>query len=1074
MKKLLLPFSFLLCCFTMNAQTWKKVQKPQAAPSELIRTNDYSSNQVFLQFDPTNLKNQLLSAQKRNTGKPGVLITMPTITGDQQFLVWEKSNFSPALQAKYPQIRAYYGIGVNDSSSALYFSLSPSGIETMLMKGGNTQFIEPYTKDASVYVLFESANRSPGTMPLVCNTEEKALASKTHTSVTRSNTGTFRTFRLALSCTGEYGAYHGGTVTGALAAMNATMTRVNGVYDIDLAVELIMIANDDAVVYTDAASDPYSDAANMSNWNGELQNNLTSVIGEENYDIGHLFGATGGGGNAGCIGCVCEDGSKGSGITSPADGVPQGDNFDIDYVAHEMGHQLGGTHTFSYNVEGSGTNIEPGSGSTIMAYAGITGSYDVQAHSDDYFAYASVQQIQDNLEGKSCAVTSSINNNAPVVNAGPDYVIPKGTPFILTGSATDAENDSLTYCWEQFDDAGSLSGNNSFASATKASGPTFRSFSPTAVPIRYFPALTRVKANSLTSNFESVSNVARPLNFTLTVRDNSANGGQTATDAVLLNVSTAAGPFLVTAPNTTTAIQAGSNVTVTWNVAGTDANGVNSKFVDIYLSADAAVTFPTLLASNVPNDGSEIVTMPETAGSGRRIMVRSHDNIFFDISNANFSTSAAGVTQSIAFSGVAGDQNKTACGNETSISYTFKYNAIGGYTTPTTFSATGNPDGTTVSFNPATMTASGNVTMTVSNLGSGASGFYTIAITSTSGTITKTFNSYLKLGNPAVTLASPADNAYGVSPSATLTWNASPVADQYLVQVATDEAFTNIINTATVTGNTFVASGLSELTTYYWRVQGSNASCTGNFSSTFRFTTGQLSCAVSSSTTVVTISSTGTPTVTSTINIPTGVTIADINATVKINHTYVSDLTVNLISPAGTSVTLLSGVCEDKNNINATFDDSGNDLVCSSGSPVVSGTIKPKVALSAFAGQSSAGTWTLQVSDSTSGDGGSIQSWSLNICQAIIPLGVTENEKLDFSVYPNPNNGSFTIQSGKVVSDKVKVAVYDMQGRQIFNKDFDGTGTFNQNIQLDNAAAGVYLLSVTDGERKDVKRIVIQ
>src|SRR4030095_12870827 len=295
----------------------------------------------------------------------------------------------------------------------------------------------------------------------------------------------------------EYSNYFGATsssqVALVLAAFNATLTRCNGVYEKDLALHLNLIANTTSVIYYNPSTDPYS--PNLSQWNAQLQSTLTNVIGEANYDIGHMFGASGGGGNAGCIGCICVNGQKGSGITSPADAIPEGDNFDIDYVVHEVGHQLGANHTFSMSNEGTGVNKEVGSGITIMGYAGIT-SQDVAAHSIDIYHEASIAQIQSNLGTKTCPVTSSMTNSTPVVAAVSNYTIPISTPFALTGSATDANaGDVLTYCWEQNDNAGSgQTGASSVASATKATGPNWISFSPTTNPTRLFPKLATILA----------------------------------------------------------------------------------------------------------------------------------------------------------------------------------------------------------------------------------------------------------------------------------------------------------------------------------------------------------------------------------------------------------------------------------------------------------------------------------------------------------------------------------------------------------------------------------------------------
>jgi hypothetical protein len=286
--------------------------------------------------------------------------------------------------------------------------------------------MEPYSNDHAIYAVYKS-HREKGNLPWTCTTTEKQMVSKINAQLSfttlsaGTSTGQLKTMRLAQSCNAEYSNYFGATsssqVALVLAAYNATLTRCNGVYEKDLALHLNLIANTTAVIYYNPATDPYS--TNLSSWNNQLQTTLTSVIGEANYDIGHMFGATGGGGNAGCIGCVCVNGSKGSGITSPADGIPQGDNFDIDYVVHEVGHQLGANHTFSMSLEGTGQNKEVGSGITIMGYAGIT-SQDVAPHSIDIFHETSIAQIQANLGNKTCPISTNItaNNAAPGDRSG--------------------------------------------------------------------------------------------------------------------------------------------------------------------------------------------------------------------------------------------------------------------------------------------------------------------------------------------------------------------------------------------------------------------------------------------------------------------------------------------------------------------------------------------------------------------------------------------------------------------------------------------------------------------------------
>ena len=1027
------------------------------------------------------IRTALANAPERFSGSTnGAIITLPNAEGTtERFEMFEATNFSAGLQSQFPKIRAYVGKGIDDTKATLRLSIDPKGIQTMIFRTDKlNEFMEPYSENGEIYAVFTSS-REKGKLPFVCSTNDVALVKELtpENRSIQSDKGVLLTFRLALSCNAEYTAYFGGTVDGALAAFNATMTRVNGVFEKDLAIHMDLIDNTTAMIFTNAATDPYSN--NMNAWNGQLQARLTSTIGEANYDIGHMFGSDGGGGNAGCIGCVCVDGQKGSGITSPLDGVPMGDTFDIDFVAHEMGHQFGGNHTFSVDVEGSGVNVEPGSGSTIMGYAGIT-DQDIQAHSDDYFVFASIKQIQDNMVGKTCPIKTSLTNTPPTINAGNSYTIPKGTPFTLTGSGTDADGDTLTYCWEQNDSATTQTGNSSQASATKTGGPNWRSYSPVSTPTRFFPPLARVAANQLTSVFgsirtEAVSTVARDLNFVLTVRDNVMGVGQTSTAAAKVTVSAAAGPFLMTAPNTNAALEAGSNQLVTWDVAGTNANGVNAAYVDIYFSTDGGLTYPVILASKVPNDGSETVTLPALTGAQNRIMVKGFEHVFFDISNANFSNTETTSPFTVSIARMAGQQNKSVCtGSE--LTYTISYEALNGAASETTFAASGQPEGTTVTFSPATISATGEVTVTISNTSGATAGFYPVTITATSGEISKIVPLYFQLYNVAfdeVVLQSPANNAITQEISLPLTWEANANATTYDVQIATDELFANIIKEATVATNTYNAAGLAEATSYFWRVLPKNESCEGVYSTANTFETGRIVCdAFASANVPLTISGGGASTTNSIVTVASDQIVSGVTVTMDLAHAYVGDLTATLISPAGTMVQLFAEPCDDNINVVATFDDNGEAVICGN-DPAISGTVRPAQLLSAFNGQSAAGNWTLRIRDGYNGDGGRLNSWNITVCETV-SLSVAQNELSGFVIYPNPNSGSFNVQFTNNSNDDVKIHVNDIRGREIYSKAFQNASLFNENLQLNNIETGIYLVTVQTGNTKQVKKIVIQ
>ncbi|WP_294308579.1 reprolysin-like metallopeptidase [uncultured Chryseobacterium sp.] len=729
--------------------------------SEIFENKSTLRNPKVYTLDINGLKNVLARAPKRLAPgeKSEIIISFPNSEGQMEnFKVRENSNFDPQLAAKYPDIKSYVGEGLGDSNTTVYFSISPLGLSSMEIYGDKSAvFIEPYSKDLSTYVVYKKSDKKDNLNAFECkviDVAQKGVAGNSNlTARPNADDAKLRTFRLALSCTGEYATYFGGIKANALAAMNNTMTRVNGVFEKDFSARMVLISNNDSVIYTNASTDPYSPSSQMSNWNSQLQSTLTSVIGEANYDIGHLFGATGGGGNAGCIGCVCTNGSKGSGYTSPADGIPAGDNFDIDYVAHEMGHQFGGNHTFSMSNEGTGANMEPGSGSTIMGYAGIT-SQDIQPHSDAFFHAISIQQITNNIKAKTCPVSTSTGNSIPTANAGLDYTIPKGTPFMLTGSGTDANGDSLTYIWEQMDNASSSqTGASSAASATKASGPTFRSFTPQTTPVRYFPRMASVLAGATTTagseiTVEALSSVARTYNFRFTVRDNRAGGSGNNSDDAVITVNGTAGPFSVSSQNSAITYTGGSSQTVTWNVAGTTANGVNASNVDILWSADGGNTWTTLLSAT-PNDGSQAVTIPNSSTSTGRIMVKGSNHIFFDVNNANITVNAGSSTSdtvaptapTLAASGTTSTStNLSWSGATDNVGVTgyevYQGSTMIGTTSSASYTVTGLTPSTTYSFTVKAKDAAGNTSPSSNTVSVTTSAGSTVTYCSASATNT--------------------------------------------------------------------------------------------------------------------------------------------------------------------------------------------------------------------------------------------------------------------------------------------------------------------------------------------------
>jgi len=813
MKNKLLTIACIAITGISLAQSGKSPWKPTVKNSDAVAFENKLSinNPRLFQLDIAALKQSLAAAPKRfaNT-RSTVIVTFPNASGQiERFKIFESSNMDPELAARYPEIKSYVGQGLENPGSTIYFSISPLGLQSMVIKADQSaEFIEPYTTDLNAYVVYRKTDKAASLNRFECRVIETAH-NDLNAVAARPNAddGNLRNFRLALSCTGEYTAYFGGTKALALAAMNNSMTRVNGVFEKDFGVHMNLIANEDLIIYTSASTDPYSAASTGANgaWNSELQNNLTNVIGSANYDVGHLFGASGGGGNAGCIACVCKNPTsssplaKGSGFTSPADGIPQGDNFDIDYVAHEMGHQFGGNHTFTFSNEGTIAQVEPGSGTTIMGYAGITGATDVQAHSDPFFHAISIQQVTNYVKTTTCQTTAVTGNAIPTANAGLDYTIPKGTPFMLTGSATDANGDALTYDWEQMDKGTSTT---TYPKVTATSGPAFRSFNPTTSGTRYFPRLSTVQAGATSWTWEAVPNVARTLNFRLTVRDNRAGGPANNSDDVIVTVNGTAGPFTVSSPNTAVSYVGGSTQTITWNVAGTTANSVNAANVDIFLSTDGGNTFPVTLLAGTPNDGSEAVTIPNTPGTQNRIMVKGSNHIFFDISNANF-TITTGSTDNIAPSAPTNLIASGTTQTTTNLSWTASTDNVGvtgydvyqgatlkGSTASTNFAISGLSPSTTYSFTVKAKDAAGNVS----------------AASNTANATTL---------NPVADTQAPSAptnlTASGTTASSTnLSWTAS--TDN--VGVTGYDVYQDNVFKASVTTTAYAATGLSTATVY--------------------------------------------------------------------------------------------------------------------------------------------------------------------------------------------------------------------------------------------------------------------
>ena len=623
--------------------------------NEVYQKKNFPSKFELVSIDEAKLNSLVKSASKTEKRT----IKLPNSKGGfSNFVIKETSNFSETLSEKFPSIKSYSAQGIDDPTAVAKISVGADGFHAVIYSGiEETLYVDPYSKDNKTLITYARNDLETNKDDFTCHVEEVSKRSISQGNLMRNaNDGKLRTFRLALACSGEYAQFHltnqgvSSLATDAvkkaavLSAMNTTMSRVNGVFERDLSVRLVIIGNNDKVIFLDAATDNITDG-DPDAMIDEVQSICDTQIGNANYDIGHVF-SIGGDGLAGG-GVVCLTGQKARGVTGRSS--PIGDAYDIDFVAHEMGHQFGANHTQNNSCNrNNATAVEPGSASTIMGYAGIC-SPNVQNQSDDYFHAVSIAEMWNTIQSSaSCAVLSDTNNAAPTANAGASYSIPKSTPFLLKGIATDANGtSSLTYNWEQTD--------NEVATmsplATNSGGPMFRSLPSKTTPNRYMPALATIVSGSTSSTWEVLPAINRDMNFSLVVRDNNPGGGSSARDDVKISM-VFGNTFTVTSQNTNTTWNKETTETVTWEVAGSNQAPINCQKVNIRLSVDGGVTFPILLATDTDNDGSEDITVPDSGTTQARIMVEAADNIFYNVNDINFTINgAAASVKDFAFDG---------------------------------------------------------------------------------------------------------------------------------------------------------------------------------------------------------------------------------------------------------------------------------------------------------------------------------------------------------------------------------------------------------------------------------------
>ena len=983
-----------LLSFGQPSNLTPKLWKPLAGTQKEKGTNQQDS--LFV-LDQSALEKMVVDAPNRQyeklTAKKTVIAFPLSIGTYQSFQIEETNNLHPELAKLYPQIKAYVGKAIDEPSTTIRFDISQKGFSGMIhsTKKGLI-FIDNLTTDRkdhySVYTKKELLSAA-----FDCKVHQLQNKLNTERSFNRNNAGDcqLRTFRLALACTGEYAAYHGGTTADALAAMNSTLTIINGVYEQEVAVTFQLIPNTTDLIFLNPATDPYTNN-DLGDMLGENQMVCDNRIGTDNYDIGHVFGTDLGG--VAFLGVVCDGAFKAGGATGFI--RPEGPLFAIDLVSHEIGHQLGATHTFSGDeaaCAGSNRNnetaVEPGSGSTIMAYAGICAPQNVQDNSDPYFHAISLEQMHATFDRTDCAnLPLNFNNTTPIITTSDAaYIIPPSTPFMLDMSAEE-RNDPFTYTWEQMDNGIAPQPPRS----TSRLGPLFRSLPPSNSSTRYFPNLVDLTQNN-TPVWEVLPSVGRLMNFRGTVRDNQLNGGCSNEVNVTIEVVNIA-PFRVLSPNTSLIWEAGTEKNITWEVGNTNENPINTTAVDIFLSLDGGLTYPIEVAHNLPNTGEGIIVVPNFASTRCRIMVKAANNIFFDISDRDLE-----ITKPANDFEITVTANQKVCIPAVAI-YDIQLSETGTFSENIQLTTSNLPNGVTAIFSNDRPTVPNSVELSIQNTNQ-LSGNYTFNLIASGSTGEKSRTLKLNVAPTipkSILLRNPPNNSRNIPTAPTFIWEQAKTAESYQLEIAEALTFENPIFSQNKIVDTFytLTQKLANDTQYFWRVKGENACGEGLFGAVNTFETVNETCTTFKPTDLpLEISPIFRATVSSEIRILEVGEILSIQlSNVEISHSFISDLVIDLESPTGTKIRLIDKICGAEQDLSLNFNSEAATMYSAIPCPPTNNaTIQPLESLSALIGTEMQGTWTLIVQDGELLDGGMLEQWALDICYKVEkPFRFTTNK----------------------------------------------------------------------------------
>lgn len=1028
MKKLVLTFlAFSLLTVQIFAQTagfFQPVSEKTIVLRDGLARSVFPEKYQTYHLDYAGIKTALQSAPQEFTPAARAktcIISLPLADGTtDEFSVWQTAIMEPELAARHPYIRTFAGESVRTPGRTVRLSHTARGFRAMVLQPDlGVVYIDPYAVGMDEYcIVYDRADlpvdktRKLGTgwvqdpnAPIVAASGDVLFTPAAEERGPQIDPVKLKIFRYIAATTGEFSTDHGGTKPLVFSAVVEYTDRTNAIFERDANIRLQLIAAAENVVFLNSNTDPYS-GTTVQDWMGQNPDVLNFYCNFASHDIGHVYARYLGGsaiGVAGGLGIVC-GANKAAGCSAGYGGSDYGDGF-IGVIGQEVGHQLNGGHTWNRCNGGTGRHgnsaFEPGSGSTIMSYHGACGNDNVDGESILGFHSGSIEEFKlfyTQQNGNTCGSFQQTVNNPPVVTLTyqDNFFIPILTPFEMFGSATDPDGDTLVYNWEGID-----TGPEVALGTQEASSAIFRTYAPSDATNRYFPRLSTILNNEI-YEAEILPEYTRDVTLRFVARDNRADGGGVGWADVAFKAWEGAGPFLVTAPNSAGDIWlVGEYVNVTWDVANTNLLPVNCQTVNIRLSTDGGLTYPITLASGVSNDGNQYVLVPDNITNKARVRIDAADNVFFDLSNANFKIQQP--AQPTLTLGLSSDAAHICLPD------VFQTNILTagslGFNNPVTLELTGDlPPGAVAAFSATTINPGESSTLSIDMNGTTVEGTYSFNLQATANgspvllrpiTLTLISNDFSGL-----TLQSPADGLNDQALAQVLQWNAVPDAISYDVEFSDSPSFSTILaSKSEMTTTSFAIPFLLEKgVPYYWHVRPRNECGIHDWTEPFFFSTFAQNCTVASATDLPkNITGSGTPTIESKINVTAGGIAGDVNIDqLKGYHEYFGELDARLISPQGTEVILFKNKCGNYNGyFNMGFDDDApGAFPC----PPANNAqfYEAQNPLSPFYGQSNVGTWTLRIKDNTVTGGGTIEIFKLEFCTAasVTPPYLVNNNPL--------------------------------------------------------------------------------